>query len=123
MVNLSEMHDKEKFELIGFDNGWDDESPIRRRIEKAFDRFINISSVSDFAVVEWIKCEAVDIFINLNCFFGLSRNLVFSYKPVPNQVNYLGFPGTLGITYMDNIIAYKYLIPESSRDFYSEKVA
>ena len=24
---------------------------------------------------------------------------------------------------MDNIIAYKYLIPESSRDFYSEKVA
>lgn len=122
MVNLWEMHDKEKFELIGFDNGWDDESPIRRRIEKAFDRFINISSMSDFAVVESIKYEAVDILINLNCFFGLSRNPVFSYKPAPIQVNYLGFPGTLGVTYMDYIIADKYVIPEYSRDFYSEKV-
>lgn len=122
MVNLWEMHDKEKFELIGLDNGWDDGSPIRRRIEKAFDKFINISSLSDSAVVELIKYEAVDILINLNCFFGLSRNPVFSYKPAPIQVNYLGFPGTLGVTYMDYIIADKYVIPEYSRDFYSEKV-
>ena len=123
MVNLWEMHNKEKFELIGLDNGRDDGSPIRRRIEKAFDKFINISSMSDSAVVELIKYETVDILINLNCFFGLSRNPVFSYKPAPIQVNYLGFPGTLGVTYMDYIVADKYVIPDYSRDFYSEKVA
>ena len=122
MVNLWEMHNEDKFELIGLDNGWDDGSPIRRRIEKAFDKFINISSMSDSAVVELIKHEAIDILINLNCFFGLSRNTVFSYKPAPIQVNYLGFPGTLGVTYMDYIIADKYVIPEYSREFYSEKV-
>ena len=122
MVNLWEMHNKDKFELIGLDNGWDDGSPIRRRIEKAFDKFIIISSMSDSAVVESIKHEAIDILINLNCFFGLSRNTVFSYKPAPIQVNYLGFPGTLGVTYMDYLIADKYVIPEYSREFYSEKV-
>jgi predicted O-linked N-acetylglucosamine transferase (SPINDLY family) len=122
MVNLWEMHDKDKFELIGLDNGWDDGSPIRKRIEKAFDKFINISRMSDTEVVELVKYEAVDILINLNCFFGLSRNSVFSYKPAPVQVNYLGFPGTLGATYMDYIIADKYVIPEYSQDFYYEKV-
>jgi predicted O-linked N-acetylglucosamine transferase (SPINDLY family) len=122
MINLWESHNKNKFELIGFDNGWNDGSHIRDRIEKAFDKLINISGMSDLSVASLINDESIDILINLNCFFGLQRNKIFAYKPAPIQVNYLGFPGTLGVDYMDYIIADKTVIPVYSQEHYSEKI-
>ena len=122
MINLWENHDKNKFEIIALDNGWDDKSKIRERIVKAFDKLIDISQMNDLEVVNLINKENIDILINLNCFFGLSRNIVFSYKPAPVQVNYLGFPGTLGVNYLDYIIADKTVIPKKYQEFYSEKV-
>ena len=122
MINLWESHDKNKFDIIALDNGWDDQSKIRERIVKAFDKLINISQMNDLEVVGIIKKENIDILINLNCFFGLSRNIVFSYKPAPVQVNYLGFPGTLGVSYLDYIIADKTVVPKKYQEFYSEKV-
>jgi predicted O-linked N-acetylglucosamine transferase (SPINDLY family) len=48
---------------------------------------------------------------------------VFAMRPAPVQVNYLGFPGTLGAHYIDYIIADKVVIPSDEAEFYSEKVA
>ena len=123
MVHLWELHDKNKFEIIALDNGWDDGSEIRKRIEKSFDKLVDISKMSDTEVVQFICNENIDILVNLNCFFGLQRNSVFAYKPAPIQVNYLGFPGTLGSNYIDYIIADEVVIPESDKEFYSEKIA
>jgi predicted O-linked N-acetylglucosamine transferase (SPINDLY family) len=122
MINLWENHDKNKFEIIGLDNGYDDKSKIRERIEKAFDKLIDISKMNDLKIVEFIYEENIDILVNLNCFFGLARNIVFSYKPAPVQVNYLGFPGTLGANYLDYIISDKTVIPKKYQEFYSEKI-
>jgi predicted O-linked N-acetylglucosamine transferase (SPINDLY family) len=47
---------------------------------------------------------------------------VFSRKPAPVQVNYLGFPGTLGADYIDYIIADARVIPPEDKPFYVEKV-
>jgi predicted O-linked N-acetylglucosamine transferase (SPINDLY family) len=123
MARVWELHDKSKFELFAFDNGWDDSSIYRQRINTAFTRIIDISKLSDLDAAELIKSFEIDILINLNGFFGLPRQKVFSYKPAPIQVNYLGFPGTTGAKYMDYIIADKAVIPKSSKEFYSEKVA
>ncbi|MBT8608425.1 hypothetical protein G6656_09075, partial [Polynucleobacter paneuropaeus] len=38
------------------------------------------------------------------------------------QINYLGYPGTMGAPYMDYIIADPILIPPENQQFYSEKV-
>jgi predicted O-linked N-acetylglucosamine transferase (SPINDLY family) len=122
MVNLWELHNKEKFEVIGLDNGWDDGSDIRKRILDSMDKLINITTLNDLEVSQLIKNESIDILINLNCFFGQQRNAVFSYKPAPIQVNYLGFPGSLGADYIDYIIADKIVIPEYSMEHYSEKI-
>jgi predicted O-linked N-acetylglucosamine transferase (SPINDLY family) len=122
MISLWEYHDRNKFEIIGFDNGWDDGSHIRKRINKAFDKIINISNMSDSDVISIIKHEQIDILINLNIFFGLQRNNVFAHKPAPIQVNYLGFPGTMGVNYLDYIIADKFVIPLNSQKYYSEKI-
>jgi predicted O-linked N-acetylglucosamine transferase (SPINDLY family) len=51
-----------------------------------------------------------------------SRSGIFSYRAAPIQVNYLGYPGTLGADYIDYIVADKTLIPLESQSCYSEKV-
>ena len=111
------------FEIFAFDNGWDDGSEYRKRIARAFNNLFDISRLSDLEAAKLIQENEIDILINLNGFFGLGRQEIFSYKPALCQVNYLGFPGTIGIKYMDYIIADKIVIPEESKIHYGEKVA
>jgi predicted O-linked N-acetylglucosamine transferase (SPINDLY family) len=122
MTEVWERHDKDQFEIFAFDNGWDDKSPRRARIEKAFDHIINISLMQDLEVAELIHNHQIDILINLNVFFGRDRNQVFALRPSPIQVNYLGFPGTMGAPYMDYLIADDTVIPPSSQEHYTENV-
>ena len=122
MAGLYECHDKDRFEIVAFDNGWADGSIVRQRLEAAFDKFIDISKLSDRAAARKIADEEIDILVNLNGYFGLARMGVFAQKPAPIQVNYLGFPGTLGAHYMDYILADRTVIPETEQRFYTEKV-
>jgi len=122
MTRVWELHDKTKFEIFAFDNGWDDGSDYRQRIEKAFTKLFDISKTSDLEVVRLIQENKIDILVNLNGFFGRARQQVFSYRPAPIQVNYLGFPGTIGTEYIDYIIADKVVIPEASKNYYTEKI-
>ena len=123
MARVWELHDKSKFEIFAFDNGWDDGLDYRHRIVGAFSKIFDISKLSDLDAAKLIKQNEIDILVNLNGFFGFARQGVFSYKPAPIQVNYLGFPGTIGIEYMDYIIADKVVIPDESRIHYVEKIA
>jgi len=123
MTRVWELHDESKFEIFAFDNGWDDLSEYRQRITGAFSNMFDISRLSDLDAAKLIQHNEIDILVNLNGFFGFERQGVFSHKPAPIQVNYLGFPGTMGIKYMDYIIADKVVIPEESKRHYVEKLA
>jgi protein O-GlcNAc transferase len=122
MAGLYELHDREKFEVIAIDNGGGDGSATRRRLEASFDRLIYINQVTDEEAAARIRAEEIDILVNLNGYFGAPRMGVFARRSSPIQVNYLGFPATLGAPYMDYIIADRVVIPEGERHFYDEKV-
>jgi predicted O-linked N-acetylglucosamine transferase (SPINDLY family) len=122
IVGLLEHHDKSRFEIYGIDNGWDDGSEIRRRINASVHRIVDIARLSDAAAAAAIRENEIDILVNLNGYFGEHRTAVFADRCAAIQVNYLGFPGTLGASYMDYIIADQHVIPESHKEFYSEKV-
>jgi protein O-GlcNAc transferase len=121
-VGVLENHDHSQFDIYAFDNGWDDKSEIRQRINASVPNIIDISRVSDLSASEVIGDNQIDILVNLNGYFGRSRMGVFAQRAAPIQVNYLGFPGTLGATYIDYIIADKHVIPEKNKVFYNEKV-
>jgi protein O-GlcNAc transferase len=122
MTELFELHDKNNFDLFAFDNGWDDGSELRRRINKAFDNIVDISRLDDFQAAAIIKQKQIDILVNLNGYFGEHRAGVFSHKPSPIQVSYLGFSATMGADYIDYIIGDRYVIPPENRAFYTESV-
>ena len=116
------MHDRQRFEIIAFDNGASDDSAIRARLEKAFDKIVAIAHLPDHVAADRIRAEEIDILVNLNGYFGSHRMGVFARKPAPVQVNFLGFPATLGAPYMDYILADRVVIPEEERCHYSEQV-
>ena len=122
MTRVWELHEKSKFEIFAFDTGWDDRSVYRKRIMNSFDYYFDISRLPDSDVAKLIKDNQIDVLINLNGYFGQLRQGVFAYKPAPIQVNYLGFPGTLGAPYIDYLIADKIVLPETSKEFYTEKI-
>ena len=123
IVGMLELHDRSQFEVYIFDNGWDDKSALRKRIHASVDHFIDIYMLSDEQATSKIESIGIDILINLNGFFGLGRQGIFQRRAAPIQVNYLGFPGTIGSPYIDYIVADKIVIPENSKKYYTEKVA
>jgi protein O-GlcNAc transferase len=122
VVGLLELHEMSRFEIYGFDNGWDDRSKIRRRIDTALHETVNIRQLSDSSALAAIHDREIDILVNLNGYFGEHRTQVFARRAAPIQVNYLGFPGTLGASYMDYIIADRFVIPGDHKAFFQEKV-
>jgi predicted O-linked N-acetylglucosamine transferase (SPINDLY family) len=121
-VGALEHHDKSSFEIYAFDNGFNDGSEIRRRIEAAVPTISSISQLDDPSAAAAIRDREIDILINLNGYFGEERTGVFAERAAPIQVNYLGFPGTLGAPYMNYIIADSCVIPPGEEEFYTEKV-
>ena len=122
MAGVYDAHDRDAFEIVALDNGGSDRSPMRARLEKAFSRIIDITSLSDAQAATSIAKAGIDILVNLNGYFGRPRTEVFAARPAPLQVNYLGFPATLGTPYIDYIIADRIVIPESETRFYDEAV-
>lgn len=122
MAGLYERHDRDRFEIVAIDSGGNDQSPMRTRLEKTFDRWIGITGLSDEQAADVIRDAGIDILVNLNGYFGEARMGVFARRPAPIQVNYLGFPATLGASYIDYIIADAVVIPPTDQRFYDEQV-
>ena len=123
MAELFEHHDKNQFELIAFSFGPDLQDEWRMRAKLCFDQFIDVRNQSDVEIAEFSRSLAIDIAIDLKGFTQDSRTGVFAHRAAPIQVNYLGFPGTMGAEYIDYIIADHTLIPEKNKNWYSEKIA
>ena len=122
MAGLYEHHDRDSFEIIAIDNDSADHSAMTARLKQAFDGWIDIGGLSGTQAAEKIRSAQIDILVNLNGYFGKHRMDVFAHRPAPLQVNYLGFPGTLGAPYIDYIIADRIVIPADEEQFYDEKV-
>jgi predicted O-linked N-acetylglucosamine transferase (SPINDLY family) len=122
MAELFELHDKKQFELVGFSFGPIVNDEMRQRLEKSFDQFIDVSNKSDIEIAQLSRDLKIDIAIDLKGFTQNLRTGIFANRASPIQVNYLGYPGTMGADYMDYIIADKTIIPVESQSCYSEKV-
>lgn len=122
MAGLFECHDRSKFETAAISWSPKDPTEMRRRLEASFDRFVEVGDMNDDAVADLIRRLEIDILVDLKGFTGGSRTRVLGRRPAPIQVNYLGYPGTLGAPFIDYIIADRTVIPDHHREFYSEKV-
>ena len=122
-VELFETHDRTKFDVFAFSTGPDTKDEIRSRLKSAFDKFIDVGNKADRDVAEQARALEIDIAIDLGGHTQDSRTGIFAMRAAPLQVNFLGYPGTMGAAYMDYLVADNTIIPEWRRRHYSEKIA
>lgn len=118
-----EAHDRDRFELYAYSCGADDGGRMRRRMEQCFDRFIDLVELSIADCAKAIYADRIDILIDLKGYTKNTRTEILTYRPAPIQVNYLGYPGTLGGDFCDYIITDNYVTPPASAGDYSEAFA
>jgi predicted O-linked N-acetylglucosamine transferase (SPINDLY family) len=122
MAGVFEHHDRERFEITAISMGSDATTEMRSRLKAAFEHFVDARPMSDHDIASQLRRTETDIAVDLMGYTGECRSRVFAFRPAPLQVNFLGFPGTLGAEYMDYIIADPVVVPNEHRSAYSEKV-
>jgi protein O-GlcNAc transferase len=115
-------HNSEFIEFIGYSFGPDKDSPMRRRLRSAFTRFEDIRPLSDRAAAEKIHADGIDILVDLKGYTADARTAILALRPAPVQVQYLGYPGTMGAPWIDYLIADRFVVPEEHFPFYDEKI-
>ena len=121
-TELFELHHRERFEIYGYSYGADDQTPTRKRLEQAFDHFRDIRTMSQHAAAQQIHDDGIDILVDLTGFTQTSRTGILALRPAPIQVNWLGFPGTMGAPFADYLISDAFVTPTHETADYAERL-
>jgi predicted O-linked N-acetylglucosamine transferase (SPINDLY family) len=122
MTELFEIHDKTKIEIFAYYCGQDPQGAITDRIKASVEHWVDINAMNDATAARRIAADGIDILVDVNGLTRHARTAVFARRPAPIQVNWLGFPGSMGSPYHQYIVADNWIIPEESEAYYSEKV-
>jgi predicted O-linked N-acetylglucosamine transferase (SPINDLY family) len=122
MAELFERHDRSRFDVTGYSIGPDSDTDVRRRLVAGFDRFVDLRLLPHDESARRIHADDIDILVDLKGYTQNARPEIMASRPAPIQVNYLGYPGTMGAPFIDYIIADRFLIPPEQHAFYDEKV-
>ncbi len=122
MLSLFGLHDRDEFEIFAYSFGSDDGSEYRTRIERDTEHFIDISDEHYARTAQRVADDGINILVDLKGYTRDIRPEIFALRPAPIQVNYLGYPGSLGAEYMDYMISDANVTPPESRQFFREQL-
>jgi protein O-GlcNAc transferase len=120
ILDVLENHDRDKFEIFAYSLNTTRKSDLMTRIIKAVDVFDEVSDMADSDVALLARQDKIDIAIDLTGYTKGHRTGIFAYRAAPIQINYLGYPGTMGAEFIDYIIADTTIIPEVHQKHFTE---
>jgi predicted O-linked N-acetylglucosamine transferase (SPINDLY family) len=121
-AELFELHDRDAFRVVGYSYGRDDGSPMRARLQCAFDRFVDLEALPHADAAAAIHADGIDILVDLKGYTTNTRSEIMALKPAPIQVSYLGYPGTMGADFIDYLVGDRFVTPPEHAEGYSEKL-
>lgn len=122
VTELLEAHDRDRFESFGYNIGSLDQSPDGWRLIASLEHFDDLTLLDDEAAANRIARDGLDILIDLKGYTRESRSGILGYRPAPIQVNYLGFPGSLGTPHIDYILADQVVAPLEHSTAFDEAI-
>ncbi len=122
MEGMLREYDRNQFEFFAFSLDVTKLDAYNIRMRELFDHYHDVSQLSDGAVTLLSRQLEIDIAIDLKGFTEGSRTAIFAERAAPVQINYLGFPGSMGAPYMDYMVADHYTITPENRQHFDEKI-
>lgn len=123
MAEVFELHDRNRFEVFAYSTGPDDASPMRQRLMRAFEHFVDLRQASPVEIAQRIHHDQIDILVDLKGYTRDTRSGVLAMRPAPIQVNYLGYPGTMGADFVDYVLTDPFVSPPETAEHYNEQFA
>ncbi len=121
-IGLFEQHDPAAVEVCVYCHSRDDGSWLRGRLKAAVPHFVDVNPLTDAEAAARIRDDQLDVLVDCMGFTRNNRARILAYRPAPVQVNWLGFPGSMGSEVHDYIIADPVVIPEEAESAFSEAV-
>lgn len=121
IAGLFPLHDRRRFAVYGYSVGIDDGSPYRRRIAAGFDVFRDLHRAPAAAIASRIRDDGIQVLFDLTAYTRHGRSEALAFRPAPVQVNYLGYPGTMGARFVDYIVVDPVVLPPAAASFYDER--
>ena len=122
LAGVLERHDRERFEIFAYSYGPDDAGRLRGRVREACEHFIDVAWEPHDAVVRRIEDDRLEVLVDLKGYTLGARTAILARRPCPIQVNWLGYPGTMGAEFIDYLIADEFIIPPGREGAYAERV-
>lgn len=122
LTGVLEALDPAAFRLVAYDHGPATDDAYRRRLQAAIPAWVDLAGLSDFEAAQRMRADGIDIAIDLKGWTQGFRAGILAHRPAPVQMQWLGFPGTMGAPWLDYVIADAVTIPPGAEDGYSEKI-
>jgi len=122
MSGMLRHHDRSQFEMFMYCSGWDDGSALRQQIKANFDHVHSVSQLSDLNAAALMRSHGIDVLIELNGPTRANRMGILAHRPAPVQIDYLGWPGSVGGRVVDYVVVDAYTAPPEALKRYPEKV-
>ena len=122
LVEVLELHDRNRFEIFAYSHGADDGSAMRARLKQSCEHFVDIADHTDELAARRIRDDELDILIDLNGHIRGARTAILARRPCAIQVSWIGYPGTMGASFIDYLIADSFVVPPEHECFYAERV-
>jgi protein O-GlcNAc transferase len=122
LIRILELHDRTRFEIYAYSFGPPAQDAMRTRAKEAVDVFRDVRALGGQDIAALARKDRIDIAIDLMGYTRNGRPEIFVHRAAPVQISYLGYPGTLGASFMDYLISDRILIPQELRRHYSEKI-
>ena len=123
LVQVLELLDRERFEIVLYSHGKDDGTPLRQRMVALADKVVETAEVSLIEQAEMVRQDGISILVDFNGFTQGSRMGLFALRPAPVQVLWLAYPSTTGSDFMDYIVGDPTLTPLEHQADFSEHIA
>lgn len=122
MPELFELHDRARFDIALLSTGDDDGSAIHRRY-RAIPGFCDLAGSDHATLGRRIRDMQIDILVDLQGYTTGSFAHLLAQRLAPIQIDWIGFPGTMGSRLnVDYIMADAQVIPQDADRHYSEQV-
>ena len=122
MSKILTLHDRQRFEVFAYSYDLEKNDEMKTNLINSVDVFDDVSQMSDKDVALLARQDEIDIAIDLKGHTQNNRSGIFAYRAAPIQINYLGYPGTMGANFIDYLIADSTIIPEEYKNYYSEEI-
>jgi predicted O-linked N-acetylglucosamine transferase (SPINDLY family) len=103
-------HDRHAFEIFCYSD-CDRPDDTTARIRSLAHAWRESSQLSDGALAEMIRTDAIDVLVDLSLHMANNRMLVFARRPAPVQISYLAYPASGGMRAIDYLLTDPHLDP------------